>query len=148
MHGEVQASIRACTNNLLRCTKYEVHDRVRKHDFKCTKKRVPRFLTLEAMLVYFLCKNGNPSGKSRRLPPPLPPLFPAILLNRDPVTPRRLFWQFGRMLNHSSPNRTGRRGAHYGRDKEEWVVGISCRVNMTSPWVLSQGCISELSQAH
>ena len=49
MHCEVQVSVHACTNDYLRCTKCEVHDRVRKHIIRCTKKRVPRFLILEAL---------------------------------------------------------------------------------------------------
>ena len=43
-------SVHVCTNDYLRCTKYEVHDRVRKHVIRCTRKRAPRFLVIEALL--------------------------------------------------------------------------------------------------
>ena len=49
--GEVHVSINACTNEYLRCTKCEMHNRVRKHAIRCTKKRVPRFLILEALTI-------------------------------------------------------------------------------------------------
>ena len=49
MHGKLHVSVHACTNDNLGCTKCEVHDRVRKHVIRCTKKRVPRFLILEAL---------------------------------------------------------------------------------------------------
>ena len=51
VHVEVHISVHACANYYLRCTKCEVHDRVRKHVMKCTKKRVPRFLILETLVV-------------------------------------------------------------------------------------------------
>ena len=47
---QVHVSVYASTNDYLRCTKCEVHERVRKHDIRCTKKRVPRFLILEARI--------------------------------------------------------------------------------------------------
>ena len=40
-------SIHTCTTDYLRCAKFEVHDRIRKHVIRCTKKCVPRFLILE-----------------------------------------------------------------------------------------------------
>ena len=44
----------ACTNDYLRCTKCEVHDRVHKHVIRCTKKLAPRFLILEDLfLIHF-----------------------------------------------------------------------------------------------
>ena len=39
----------AFTNDYLRCTKCEVHDRVCKHIIRCMKKHVPRFPILEAL---------------------------------------------------------------------------------------------------
>ena len=52
VHGEVDVSVQACTNNCLRCTKCEVHDRARKYVVRCTKKRVPRFLIFEALPLF------------------------------------------------------------------------------------------------
>ena len=49
VQGEVHVSIHSCTNDYLKCTKCEVHDRVRKHVIRCTEKRVKRFLIFEAM---------------------------------------------------------------------------------------------------
>ena len=49
MYGKVHLSEHACTNDCLRCTECEVHDIVHKHNIRCTKKRVPRFITLEAL---------------------------------------------------------------------------------------------------
>ena len=54
MHGGVHVSIHACTNDYSRCTKCEVHDRVCKNVVRCTEKRVPWFLILEALQVLFL----------------------------------------------------------------------------------------------
>ena len=51
VHGEVHVSVHMCTNDYLRCIKCEVHGRVRRNVIRCTKKRVPRFLILEALLV-------------------------------------------------------------------------------------------------
>ena len=45
----VQVSIYAGTNDYLRCTKCEVHDRVCEHVIRYTNKRVTRFLILEAL---------------------------------------------------------------------------------------------------
>ena len=50
MHGEVHVSVHACTSDYLRCAICEVYDRVRKHVIRCTKKSVPRFLILEALV--------------------------------------------------------------------------------------------------
>ena len=47
-------SVHTCTNNYLREAKFEVHNPVCKHVIRCTKKRVPRFLTLEALIKVFL----------------------------------------------------------------------------------------------
>ena len=52
VHGEVDVSVQACTNNCLRCTKCEVHDRARKYVVRRTKKRVPRFLIFEALPLF------------------------------------------------------------------------------------------------
>ena len=52
MHGKVRVSLHACTNNYLRCKKCEVHDLVCKHVIGCTEKYVPRFLTLEALVIW------------------------------------------------------------------------------------------------
>ena len=49
MHCEVHVSVHACMNNYLKCTKCEVHDRVRKHVIRGKKKHEPRFLILEAL---------------------------------------------------------------------------------------------------
>ena len=49
MHGEVHISVHVCTNDYLRCTKCEVHDRVHKHAIRSTKKRIPIFLILGAL---------------------------------------------------------------------------------------------------
>ena len=49
MPGEVRFRVHACPNDCLRYTKCEVHDSVCKHVIRCTKKRVPRFLILEAL---------------------------------------------------------------------------------------------------
>ena len=51
MHGEVHVSVHVCPNDYLRCTKCEVHKRVHKHVIRCIKKRVPRFLILEALTL-------------------------------------------------------------------------------------------------
>ena len=48
--------VQACTNGYLTCTTCEVHDRVRKHVIRCTKKRVPRFLILVALEYSMLPK--------------------------------------------------------------------------------------------
>ena len=61
MHNEVHVSVHECTVDYLRCTNFEVHDRVRKHVIRCTKKCVPRFLILEAL--FFASLNAkNASG--------------------------------------------------------------------------------------
>ena len=52
MHGKVRVSLHACTNNYLRCKKCEVHDLVCKHVTGCMEKYVPRFLTLEALVIW------------------------------------------------------------------------------------------------
>ena len=57
MHCQVHLSVHAYTNDYLRCTKCEVHDRVRKYVIKCKKKCVPRFLTLEALIYHIKIKN-------------------------------------------------------------------------------------------
>ena len=44
-------SIQTCMNDYLMCVKFEVHDHVCKHAIRCTKKHVPRFLILEALLA-------------------------------------------------------------------------------------------------
>ena len=49
MHGEVCVSVHACTNDYLRCKKYEVNDCVHKHVIGCMEKHLPRFLILEAL---------------------------------------------------------------------------------------------------
>ena len=78
MHGKVQVSKHACTNNYLRCTKCAVHDHVCKHVPTCTEKHVPRFLIPEALTppppqslkkVTHLFPN-NPSLKTEILPSP------------------------------------------------------------------------------
>ena len=50
MHGEVHVNIHACTNDNFSCAKCELHDRVRKHTVRCTKKRVPKFPFVEALI--------------------------------------------------------------------------------------------------
>ena len=52
MHGKVRLSLHACTNNYLGCKKFEVHNLVYKHVIGCTEKCVPRFLTLEALVIW------------------------------------------------------------------------------------------------
>ena len=47
----LHVNVDACTNDYLRCTKCEMHDRERKHVIRYTKKRVTRFLILEALTV-------------------------------------------------------------------------------------------------
>ena len=56
VQGEVHISIHTCTNNYLRCTECEVHDRVSKHVIRCTKKHVPRFLIFEALRMHISLK--------------------------------------------------------------------------------------------
>ena len=61
MHGEVHISVHACTNDYLRCTIDEVHDRVRISVIRCTKKSVPKFLILEALK--FVSRRARVSGE-------------------------------------------------------------------------------------
>ena len=50
----LEISIQACTNDYLRYTKYEVHNRVGIHIIRCTKKKhVPRFPIIAALQNYF-----------------------------------------------------------------------------------------------
>ena len=52
VHGKVHVSIHTCTNYYFRCTKCEVHNRVRKHVIRCRKKRLPRYLIPETLAVW------------------------------------------------------------------------------------------------
>ena len=48
-----------CTNDYLRCSKCEVHDRVCKNVNKYTKKHVPRFLIFEALQSCTIVLSGK-----------------------------------------------------------------------------------------
>ena len=48
MHGEIHFSLHACTNDYLRCMQCEVHDYLRKHVIRCTKKVYQDFQFLKA----------------------------------------------------------------------------------------------------
>ena len=61
VQSKLHVSIHSCTNDYLRCTKCEVHDRVCKHVIRCMKKRVTRFLIFEALI-----------GRPHPLAPPTP----------------------------------------------------------------------------
>ena len=58
IHSEVRFSVHVCKNDYFRFTKYEVHNSVLNH-IRCMKKRVPRFLILEVLMLY--CQKGSVS---------------------------------------------------------------------------------------
>ena len=56
VHNKVHMSVHSCTTNYSRFTKCGVHDHICKHVIRCKKKRVPRFLILEALNCSFFKK--------------------------------------------------------------------------------------------